>query len=97
MSTSRFAARLTRLEAHIQHKIDHLWDRLPESELEALANGDPAAFARFQQAISAVGSRLRSHHEQGCFALECPSRRGEALEKERAQPAGRCRDYACER
>ena len=88
MSTSRFAIRLTRLEAQIQQEIDSLWDRFPDSELEALANGDLAAFARFRQAIYAVGSRLRSHHEQGCFSLECPSRCGEALKKKRArQPA----------
>jgi hypothetical protein len=85
MSMSRFALRLTRLEALIQQEIAPLWDRLPDSELEALANRDPAAFARFRQAIFAAGSRLRSRHEQGCCSLECPSRRGEALEKERAR------------
>ena len=88
MSTSRFAARLARLEAQIQQEIDHLWDRLPDSELEAMANGDPAALARFRQAIYAVGSRLRSHHAPGCFSPERLYRRGEDLENERArQPA----------
>ena len=66
MSTARFAARLAQLEAQIQQEIDQLWDRLPDSELEAMANGHPAAIERFRQAIYDVGSRLRSRHEQGC-------------------------------
>jgi len=65
MSTARFAARLAQLEAQIQQVIDQLWDRLPDSELEAMANGHPAAIERFRQAIDAVGSGLRSRHDQG--------------------------------
>jgi hypothetical protein len=63
MRTSRITARLTRLEVQIQQEIDHLWASLPDSELEAMATGDPTAIARFRQAIYAVGSRLRSHHD----------------------------------
>ena len=66
MSTARFAARLARRAAQIPQEIDHLGERRPDSELEAMANGHPAALERFRQAIYDVGSRLRSRHEQGC-------------------------------